>query len=83
MDVMSPIDQIGINTYSPKHKNPNLQGRPDPPIEKVIVSPWGNTPDMQNDPYARGLEIVGPTPSACDPMYPATCLQGVHGTASR
>lgn len=48
----------GINTVGSSLRNPNLQLRSEPIIQKVATGPWNNT-TIDPDTTRRGLEIDG------------------------
>lgn len=50
---------IGINTVSSTHKNPNLQLRSDPYIPREKVSPWGESTILPSDLTNRKTFEIG------------------------
>ena len=53
-----PGRHIGVNTVGQSNKNANMQLRSDPPIPRVIVSPWLNSSILDKDEqFRKKLEI--------------------------
>lgn len=55
-DLMGAAFQTGIDTIGQSHKNPNLQLRSDPVIQRVNVGPW-NQPTIDADAVRVQLDI--------------------------
>lgn len=53
-----PGRHIGVNTVGQSNKNANIQLRSDPPIPRVVVSPWNNSSILDKDEqFRKKLEI--------------------------
>jgi hypothetical protein len=56
-DLLNAVSRIGLDTIGQTMKNPNLQLRSDPTIEKQNIGPWNNStyePDLARVPLELG-----------------------------
>ena len=56
-DLLNAVSRVGIDTIGQTMKNPNLQIRSEPTIQKQNVSPWNNStyePDLARIPLELG-----------------------------